>query len=363
MTSLGSETEPRPTRSRVGPRHPLVWIPEVLIVAGIGLLAGCTGRSARTAQSPAGLSPKREMLAYTAWAQSKHGATQTDVAGELAASHPGEAPNAVVHSEDCIACHSPLAVLSNGGMSEGQALGYFFTTKSGSFTGSTAPANTVNWPNVGCETCHDTLQGSPPGPNNIAYFDSATASYQKVANADQLCGECHGSLRFPDTDHLSYNIQQGTGGIGIADYRSMPGIPCTSCHMYASNVGGSNSAQFAGHTFAVSVTEPNGQVTSSCSQSGCHGTWTGAQSQAIIASEVAEYQALDSIASKDVAQAAAAMKGVTDPGLKSKLAEAEHNLTYAESDESGGFHNHTYLMQLLTDANSKAQEILAALKA
>ncbi|MFQ5664973.1 MAG: hypothetical protein ACE5I7_00925 [Candidatus Binatia bacterium] len=48
-------------------------------------------------------------------------------------------------------------------------------------------------------------------------------------------------------------------------------------------------------------------------------------------------------------------------GLQAKLAEAQFNLNYADSDESGGFHNHNYLMSLLNDANAKAQEILAAL--
>ena len=55
------------------------------------------------------------------------------------------------------------------------------------------------------------------------------------------------------------------------------------------------------------------------------------------------------------------MQGVQDPALQSKLEEAQHNLTYAESDESGGYHNHNYLMSLLEDANNKALEILATL--
>ena len=58
------------------------------------------------------------------WRKGKHSQTQKDVAGELAGSHPGETPDDVVQGENCIACHGPTAVLANGGMTEGQALGY-----------------------------------------------------------------------------------------------------------------------------------------------------------------------------------------------------------------------------------------------
>jgi formate-dependent nitrite reductase cytochrome c552 subunit len=73
-----------------------------------------------------------------------------------------------------------------------------------------------------------------------------------------------------------------------------------------------------------------------------------------------EFQALEATARKNVAAAAQAMNGTKDEALQAKLKEAQHNLEYAASDESGGFHNHKYLMALLTDANSKAQEILSA---
>ena len=55
------------------------------------------------------------------------------------------------------------------------------------------------------------------------------------------------------------------------------------------------------------------------------------------------------------------MDGVTTPDLVAKLDEAQFNLSYAESDESGGFHNNTYLMALLNDSVKKSQEILTAL--
>ncbi|MGZ6368087.1 MAG: hypothetical protein ACXWPS_19265, partial [Ktedonobacteraceae bacterium] len=62
-----------------------------------------------------------------------------------------------------------------------------------------------------------------------------------------------------------------------------------------------------------------------------------------------------------VEKAVKAMDGVTKPELQDKLKEAQFNLTYAESDESSGFHNHTYLMTLLNDASQRAQEVLTAL--
>jgi hypothetical protein len=67
-----------------------------------------------------------------------------------------------------------------------------------------------------------------------------------------------------------------------------------------------------------------------------------------------QYQAMDGTASASVARAATAMQGVQNPTLLAMLNEAQFNLTYAESDESGGFHNFAYLMGLLNDANAKA---------
>ena len=60
-------------------------------------------------------------------------------------------------------------------------------------------------------------------------------------------------------------------------------------------------------------------------------------------------------------KATKAMEGNTNQDLQGKLTEALFNQSYAESDESGGFHNHTYLMALLNDALQKAQEVLTAL--
>src|SRR5258708_36325256 len=70
-----------------------------------------------------------------------------------------------------------------------------------------------------------------------------------------------------------------------------------------------------------------------------------------------EFQNLDATASANVARVAAAMQGVQNPALQAALAEAQHNLAYAESDESGGIHNHPYLIALLQDANHKALSI------
>ena len=289
---------------------------------------------------------------YDAWASSKHGKTQSDVAGELAGSHPGETARQVTSGEDCIACHAPTAVLTNGGMSESEALGYFFTTSGDLFTSGTSVAHTDQWPDVSCTACHD-----PHQPGQLAYFDSGIKGYIPMASAEQLCGQCHGYLRFPDTDHLSYNIEQGTGGVGVPDQQTMPGVTCTDCHMYVSTVDGSASAMAHGHTFAVVVQESDGSQTWSCQH--CHtGNVGGADPAATIQQFKASYASLDSAAEANVAAATSAMDTVTNPALLAELHEAQYNLQYAESDESGGVHNHNYLMALLSDANSKALDLL-----
>ncbi len=288
---------------------------------------------------------------YDAWLSSKHAHTQDDVAGELADSHPGEDPWSVTEGENCIACHAPTAVLATGG-DEGTALDYFFTTTNGVFSTNTVSAHSDDWPGVGCTACHD-----PHNPGAFSYFNSSTFEYEVMTNSAQLCGQCHGNLRFPDTDHLSYNILQGTGGIGVPDQQLMGGVTCTDCHMHRSDEDGSNSRMYGGHSWAIAVPEADGQSTISCLV--CH---TGAPPEnvsLIIDGWRADFQALDATASANVVRAAAAVQAAANPAptVLAALAEAEHNLTYAESDESGGFHNHPYLMALLQDANQKALSI------
>lgn len=286
---------------------------------------------------------------YDAWLLSKHANTQTDVANELSQSHPGETPEEVTAGENCIACHSPTAVLLTGG-DEATALDYFFTTTDGLFVTNTAPAHPAEWPGVGCAACHN-----PHNPGKPSYFNSATLDYEVMTNSSQLCGQCHGNLRFPDTDHLSYNIIQGTGGIGVAEQQLMPDVTCTDCHMHPTDVDGSNSKMFGGHTWAISVAEPDGQSTISCIL--CHTNADPTTVNLLIDSWKSDFQTLDATASANVASVTAALQNVQNPAWQSVLAEAQHNLAYAESDESGGFHNHGYLMALLQDANQKALAI------
>lgn len=295
---------------------------------------------------------------YNAWTTSRHSQTQADVASEFSKERVGQTPDEVLHgkdAEDCIACHAPTAVLANGGMSEAQALSYFFSTSDGKFTGNTAAAHSPEWPSVACTACHD--QHDPAKPS---YFNASTKKYEPMKSANELCGQCHGDLRFPDTNHLSYNIESGTGGVGVPDKQMMPGVSCTDCHMFVSNVDGSNSAMFQGHSWAISVQEGNGQTTTSCTH--CHADLDTAKANATITGWKSDFQALAATAENNVAAAADAMKAVTDKPLQAKLDEAQRNLKYAESDESGGSHNHKYLMALLNDANDRALEILAALK-
>jgi hypothetical protein len=294
---------------------------------------------------------------YDAWVGSKHAATQTDVATELGTDRSGQTPDDIVSGQDaenCIACHAPTAVLALAGMSEAQALAYFFTGTAGKFTATTAVANTAEWPNVSCTSCHD-----PHNPSTPAYFNSATKQYQAMKDASELCGQCHGNLRFPNTDHLSYNINAGTGGTGVPDQQMTPGATCTDCHMYVNSVDGSNSTMLGGHSWAITVKEASGGPTTSCTK--CHSDWDTARSEMTISQLQADFATLDAKAQAIVDKAAKAMEGVTSPDLEAKLKEAQFNLTYADSDESGGFHNHSYLMALLTDAVRRSQEILTGL--
>ncbi len=303
--------------------------------------------------------PDTDHLTYDAWLTSTHAITQDDVASELGEERAGQTPDEVVNgedAEDCIACHAPTAVLANGGMSASEALAYFFTTADGQFTGDVASAHQSEWPDVSCLACHD--QHNPDSP---AYFNSDTKAYEPMAESATLCGQCHGDLRFPDTDHLSYNILTGTGGIGVPDLQTEPGATCTDCHMFVSDEDGSNSSMYHGHSWAITVQEADGKSTVSCTQ--CHAEIdTAEKADDIIKNWQSEFEDLDATAQKNVAAATDAMQGVQDEALQSKLEEAQHNLTYAESDESGGYHNHNYLMSLLEDANNKALEILATLQ-
>jgi formate-dependent nitrite reductase cytochrome c552 subunit len=285
------------------------------------------------------------------WAEGAHANSQTDVATELAGSHAGETPQEVAQSENCIACHAPTAVLANGGMSEAKALSYFFTTQQGKFTAGTSPQRDSQWPGVGCADCHD-----PHSAKGPAYFNSATKKYESFDNTNKLCGQCHGNLRFPDTDHLSYNIEKGTGGVGVPDQQTMPGVMCTDCHMYTNKQDGSNSTKYAGHSFAVMINEADGTTSTSCTN--CHATLDAAASSKNIDQWKSEFQTLDAQAQDLVGKAQTALTGINDPTLQNKLDEAQKNLSYAESDESGGFHNHKFLMALLNDATTRAQEIL-----
>ncbi len=296
--------------------------------------------------------PDTDHRIYDAWLLSKHGHKgQDDVAGELAGSHIGETPDQVIAGEDCIGCHAPTSVTLNGGMTEAQALGKFFSTTGGSFSASTAPADTIDYPNVSCIACHN-----PHQPDAISYFNSSTKSYQVMTNSDSLCGQCHGNLRFPHTDHLSYNINSGTGGENVSNITSMNGIKCVDCHMYNTGIDGSSSAMYKGHTWSVFVKESDGSVDASCTK--CHTTMSADSSLALVTKWKNDFQSLDSVAESKVTAAANHLKTSQD---SSYYNEALFNMTYAESDESGGIHNHQYSAALLNDAISKADLIVTGI--
>ena len=290
-----------------------------------------------------------------AWQMSKHGhGGQDDVAGELAEEWAGNTPAEVIGEEDCIGCHASTSVLLNGGISETDALDLLFTTSGGVFGENTVPQNTDLWPEVACISCHN-----QHNPDAISYFNSGTKEYEVLSSSQELCGKCHGNLRFPDTDHLSYNIAQGTGGKDVPDLQTMPGVQCVDCHMHADDVDGSNSVMYGGHSWKVFINEDDGSVSSACTS--CHSTMTASVAQDSVNSWEAEFVRLDSIAKVVVNKADSTLTGSTDSVLIKLLEKAHFNLTYAESDESGGVHNHFYTQSLLNDAINKAEEIISGI--
>ncbi|NOY58830.1 MAG: ammonia-forming cytochrome c nitrite reductase subunit c552 [Calditrichaeota bacterium] len=293
-------------------------------------------------------------LTFNGWKMSKHSLTQDDVAGELAEEWAGLPPDSVMNGsepENCIACHGPTAVLANGGMTETEALAHFFTTENGNFSESTVSANQDQWPDVSCIACHN-----PHDPEAHSYFNSATGKYEVFDNTAELCGQCHGSLRFPDTDHRSYNIEKGVGAVGVTFVETMEGITCTDCHM-SSGEEDTKASMYHGHTWAVFVDEEDGSQTAACTS--CHEGMNAAASEGIIKSFQSKTQASLDSAETVFALADSVMQGNADETLKSKLDEAEANLFLVQSDESGGFHNQHFQMALLEDVIQKSNEILS----
>lgn len=292
-------------------------------------------------------------LTYNAWKMSKHSLTQDDVAGELAEERTGESPDSVIlgsDPENCIACHGPTAVLANGGMTETEALDYFFTTQNGKFFTSTASTHQDQWPDVSCITCHN-----PHNPEARSYFNSETGNYEVFDDAAELCGQCHGSLRFPDTDHRSYNIEKGVGAVGVNFIETMPGITCTSCHM-SSGEEDTNASMYHGHTWGIFVTEEDGSRTASCTS--CHQTMDATAAENSIQSFRAETQARLDSAEQVFQLADSLMQGNDNAALVAKRDEAKVNLFLVNSDESGGFHNQHFQLALLADVIQRSNEIL-----
>ncbi len=289
---------------------------------------------------------------YDAWKLSRHGHMgQQDLAGELATNWAGQTPDSVINGsapENCIACHAPTGVPRNG--TEVDALTRFFTTTGGAFTAATAAADTIHWPDLACNGCHN-----PHNPGVLSYYNSTTKTYQVMPSSDYLCGQCHGSLRFADTDHRSYDLERGTGAIGVPDKVTMPGIKCTDCHMGKSDVDGMNSLMFKGHRWTAIVDEPDGSKFASCTN--CHSGMSADSSIAQIEKWKSEFQTLDSTADTLVAVADSVANAKHDSTKIKLVAEARHNLDMAELDESGGVHNHLYSVALLKDAAARATAV------
>ena len=290
-------------------------------------------------------------LLYNGWKASRHGHRgQADVASELAASWAGQPFDSVIlgsQAENCIACHAPSAMLIEGGSTYVRVLKRFFTGESGFITASTQATDTLHWPDVDCVVCHD-----PHMPDSVSFLSATSNTYQTMSSSDELCGQCHGNLRFPGTDHLSYNIAQGKGGVGVPDSVMMPGAKCVDCHMHKGDVDGTNAKSFAGHSWSVFVTEADNSVSVSCTS--CHSSFDAAASRAIVDNWKSQYQDLLATAQAKVAFADSVLAGSSDSTRLAHLHEADQNLALASSDESGGAHNSDYLQVLLRDAIAKS---------
>jgi len=296
--------------------------------------------------------PDTDHRRLDAWQMSKHGhGGQSDVAGELGEEWLGNTADEVISEEDCIACHAPTSVLMNGKISEADALNLLFTTENGVFTENTVPKNTNLWPEVSCTSCHN-----QHNPDEISYFNSETKEYEVLSSSQELCGKCHGNLRFPDTDHLSYNIAQGTGGVGVADLQTMPGIKCVDCHMHVGNVDGTNAVMFGGHLWSAFIQEEDGTESTSCTS--CHSSINANTAHLIIEGWQQEFANLDSIANNNVAAADSFLTGSSDSTKIHMQQKAQFNLAFAEGDESRGVHNHAYTISLLNDVISKTNYII-----
>jgi len=286
---------------------------------------------------------------YEAWKLSRHGHRgQEDIAGELAANWAGQTPDSVVNgsaAENCIACHAPTSVPQKGTLTEVDALLRYFTTTGGAFTASTTATDTVHWPDMACNACHN-----PHNPGALSYYNSTTKAYQIMSSSNQLCGQCHGSLRFPDTDHRSYDLELGTGGVGVPDKITMP-AQCVDCHMGKSDVDGTNSLMFKGHRWAPVFQEPDGSAFASCTR--CHTGMSADSASAQIDKWQAEFESLDATAESLYVKADSIAQHGQDPTKLQLVADARHNLDMVELDESGGFHNHRYAVALLNDATAR----------
>lgn len=293
-------------------------------------------------------------LTYNAWNMSKHALTQDDVSVELAEERAGESPDTVINGSDpenCIACHAPTAVLANGGMTEVQALDYFFSTEGGVFTANTTSLNGDQWPDVSCISCHN-----PHEPNLVSYFNSSTKEYEVMDSSGQLCGQCHGNLRFPGTDHLSYNIEKGVGAVGVTYKETMPNITCTDCHM-AAGPEDTKADMYHGHSWSVFVTEDDGSETVACQN--CHANMDAAASRTQIQAYKDEAAASLNTAEQEMNIADSLLNISGDAELLAQLDSAKTNLFLVEGDESGGFHNHKYQMDLLADVLQKLDNIIS----
>ena len=296
--------------------------------------------------------PDTDHRRLDAWQMSKHGyGGQDDITGELAEEWAGSTPEEVIGEEDCIACHASTSVLLNGGISEADALDTLVTTENGVFTENSTPQNTDLWPEVSCTSCHN-----QHNPDEISYFNSATKEYEVLSSSQELCGKCHGDLRFPDTDHLSYNLAKGTGGIGVNDLQTMSGIQCVDCHMHISDVEDTEASMFGGHLWSTFIQEEDGTESTSCTS--CHTSMDVSSAHLTIQGWQAEYANLDSIANVKIAAATSFLTGSSDSTKIYMLQDAQFNLAFAEGDESGGVHNHDYTISLLNSAIEKSTNIV-----
>jgi len=129
--------------------------------------------------------------------------------------------------------------------------------------------------------------------------------------------------------------------------------------MHIGDVEGTNETMFGGHLWSIFIKEDDGSESASCTN--CHPSINANTAHLIIQGWQDEYANLDSIANAKVVVAETFLIGSNDSTKIQMLQNAKFNLAFAEGDESGGVHNHSYSVSLLNNVISTTNYIITGI--